>query len=450
MLRTVIKEDRGMPATFDAIRNSLRVCCIALVPLFAACGGGGGGGGGAPGGAVAAACGTATPVAFPSPAPAPGTPPPGIALSLQQVNTGFALSAPLYVTAPPGEPADNGRIFVVERGGLIKVVNRSTNTLIGTFLDLSGVIFPPSDEDERGLFSLAFDPGYRTNGRFYVSYIDANDNAVVVRHLVSGNPETSNVAIQQADRVILSTPYQGAGTLFGGLITFRDGLLYVGRGSSGTDSGANAQNVGVMLGKLLRIDVSNATQAPEPAYAIPSDNPCVGQAGARPEIYSIGLRNPWRFSFDRANGDIYIADVGGSDFEEVNVSTMANRAGRGANFGWRITEGTHCFAEPGQPEPQCDRTGLQQPILDYPHITDNCTSVTGGYVYRGSVIANLQGTYFYGDACRGFVRSFRMVNNAVTEHATWFTDLGHITSFGEDNQGELYITTAEGALFRIQ
>jgi glucose/arabinose dehydrogenase len=444
MLQAIIKEDLGMPAIVDSFRGSLKFFCVALVPLFAACGGGGGGGAPAPGGggAAAVACGTATPVAF-QPAPGPDTPP-NITLSLQTLNT--QLNFPIFVTAAPGRP---DQLFVVERFGLIKVLDRTSGAVIGTFLDVSGELAPIQEGDERGLHSMAFDPGYATNGRFYVSYIGINDNAIVARYLVSGSPATSNVAVSTADSIILSTSYQGSGTLFGGQVTFgRDGFLYVGRGSSGSNSGPNAENVGVVLGKMLRINV-NGDDFPSDAtrnYAIPPDNPCVGQAGAQPEIWSIGLRNPWRFSFDRQTGDLYIADVGGSAFEEINVSTGANAA-RGINFGWRNMEGTHCHAE----EPQCDVTGLQLPVLDYAHNPDpNCNSVAGGYVYRGSAIAGLQGTYFYADTCEGFVRSFQLGTNAVTAHTTRFTDVGFITSFGEDSQGELYITTAEGALFRIQ
>jgi len=198
-----------------------------------------------------------------------------------------------------------------------------------------------------------------------------------------------------------------------------------------------------LLGKLLRIDVSQGTQAPDPAYAIPPGNPFVGVAGAD-EIWSIGLRNPWRYSFDRQTGDLYIADVGQGAREEVNMATSASGGGNGVNYGWKIMEGTSCFSAP------CDVPGLTLPVLEYDHSNGAC-SITGGYVYRGAVAPALQGTYFYADYCAGFVRSFRLVNGMVTERADWISlrPGGNITSFGEDAAGELYIMTSGGGLYRI-
>lgn len=336
------------------------------------------------------------------------------------------------------------RLFVVEKGGVIKVVNRMTNLLIGTFLNISNLV---SNGGEQGLLGLAFDPQYAANGRFYVSYTDVNGNSVVARYLVSGNPD---VALATADRMIITVgqPFENHN---GGMIAFGpDNFLYVGLGDggSGGDPGNRAQNLGELLGKLLRIDVSQATQAPMPAYAIPSDNPCVGQVGAREEIWSMGLRNPWRYSFDRQSGDLYIADVGQSAREEVSVSTSAGGAGRGTNYGWNIMEGTLCFP----PGAMCSTAGLALPAIEYDHANGAC-SITGGYTYRGSLLAlqSLRGTYFYADFCAGFVRSFRLVNGVVTEHADWplLGTGGNITSFGEDAAGELYIMTAAGGLFRV-
>jgi hypothetical protein len=365
-------------------------------------------------------------------------PPPGITLNLQLINTGFTLTSPLFLTAPPG---DTARLFVVEQGGLIKVVNRNTNAPIGTFLDISGLILAGG---ERGLLGMAFDPLYASNGRFYVSYTDSGGSTVVARYLVSSNPD---VAVSTADRIII-TAAQPFANHNGGMIAFGpDGFLYIGRGDggSGGDPGNRAQNTAEVLGKLLRIDVSQGTQPPQPAYAIPPDNPCVGQSGARGEIWSIGLRNPWRYSFDRQTGDLYIADVGQGAREEVNVATVANGAGRGSNYGWKIMEGTLCFS----PASGCNMAGLTLPVVDYAHAGGAC-SITGGYVYRGTAIPALVGTYFYGDFCAGFVRSFRFINGQVTEHATWPSlTPGNITSFGEDAAGELYIMTSGGVLFRI-
>jgi glucose/arabinose dehydrogenase len=370
-----------------------------------------------------------------APAAPPGAPP-GIALARQQINTGFALTFPLFLTAPPGNTA---RLFVVEKGGVIKVVNRGTNALIGTFLDISNLV---SKGGEQGLLGLAFDPQYTVNGRFYVSYTDVNGTSVVARYLVSGNPD---VALSTPDRTILTVaqPFENHN---GGMIAFGpDNLLYIalGDGGSGGDPFNNSQNTGVLLGKLLRIDVSQTAPAP---YGIPSDNPCVGQAGAREEIWSIGLRNPWRYSFDRQSGDLYVADVGQGAREEVNVSTSAGGAGRGTNYGWNVTEGSLCYP----PGAMCSTAGLALPAVEYDHANGAC-SITGGYVYRGAAVLALQGTYFYADFCAGFVRSFRFVNGMVTEHADWMAlrPGGNITSFGEDAAGELYIMTSAGGLFRI-
>jgi hypothetical protein len=224
-------------------------------------------------------------------------------------------------------------------------------------------------------------------------------------------------------------------------------LLYVtfGDGGSGGDPVNRAQNLGELLGKILRIDVSQGTSAPAPAYAVPSDNPCVGQSGAREEIWSLGLRNPWRFGFDRQTGDLYVADVGQNAREEISVSLNTEGRGRGVNYGWRIMEGTLCFS----PSSGCNTAGLTQPHVEYDH-GQGC-SITGGYVYRGAAIPALQGTYFYADFCQGFVRSFRLVNGQVTEHADWpaLRPGGNITSFGEDALGELYLMTSQGGLYRI-
>ena len=369
----------------------------------------------------------------------PGAPPPGIALRLEQINTGFSLTFPLFLTAAPG---DTARLFVVEKGGVIKVVNRATNALIGTFLDITSLV---STGGEQGLLGLAFDPLYASNRRFYVSYTDTGGTSVVARYLVDSN--NPNAALNVADRTIITQtqPFENHN---GGMIAFGpDNFLYLGLGDggSGGDPGNRAQNRGVLLGKLLRIDVSQATP-PQPAYAIPSDNPFVGQAGLSGEIWSFGLRNPWRYSFDRQSGDLYIADVGQSAREEVNVSTLAGGAGRGINYGWNVMEGSLCFPSGAA----CSSAGLALPAIEYGHTGGAC-SITGGYVYRGAAVPALQGTYFYSDFCTGFVRSFRMAGGMVTEHAQWpaLAPGGNVTSFGEDAAGELYVITSGGGLFRI-
>jgi glucose/arabinose dehydrogenase len=179
-------------------------------------------------------------------------------------------------------------------------------------------------------------------------------------------------------------------------------------------------------------------------YAIPPSNPFVSVAGRRGELWDLGLRNPWRFSFDRQTGDLYIADVGQSDREEVNVARQLNGGGKGLNYGWAITEGTTCFGGGG-----CDRTGLTDPVLEYTHAS-GC-SITGGYVYRGTAIPALAGTYFYSDFCGGWVRSFRFVNGVATGQTSWSAlDTGRsVVSFGEDAAGELYVLTSDGTVSRI-
>ena len=392
----------------------------------------------------AGACPSTATVA-PSPAMLPGTPPVGLSLKLTRINAiapGFTLAAPLFLTAPPN---DIDRLFVVEQGGKIRIVDRATSMLIGTgvFLDISILV---SKGSEQGLLGLAFDPEYATNRRFYISYTDVNGDSVIARYLV--NPVTPNVAIPTADRIIL-TQAQPDTNHNGGMIAFGpDGYLYIGFGDGGGagDLNNHAQNLGEQLGKLLRIDVSQATPTPQPAYAVPADNPCVGQAGAKPEIWSVGLRNPWRWSFDRGTGDLYIADVGQGQREELNFASAAGGRGRGVNYGWHITEGSLCFS----PSPNCSKNGLALPNVEYDH-SQGC-AIIGGYVYRGTAVQGLPGTYFYADLCSGFVRSFKMDNGLVTAHAEWpsLSLAGKsITSFGEDTAGEMYVLTAEGDLYRI-
>jgi glucose/arabinose dehydrogenase len=431
-----------MPTMADPVRSVCKLFCLTLVPLLAACGGGGGDEGGGGVGPLASACsGT---VARPTPAaPPPGAPPAGLNLSLTLVNDTFA--QPLFVTAPR---QDNQFLFVVQKGGAIMAVDRATNAVINTFLDISGIV-NSGPNDERGLLGLAFHPNYLANRQFYISYVDMNDNLVVARYLT--DPGNSTEAIPTADAIIISIP-NPLGNLFGGGLAFGpDGFLYISRGHGGDVGNAGdpnnmSQSLGTLLGKMLRIDV-NSDDFPADAtrnYSIPADNPCVGQAGARGEIWSMGLRNPWRFSFDRQTGDMYVADVGHQSREEVNVSTVAEGAGRGANYGWRIMEGKSCF----NPDANCNTGNISQPALDYSHAGGAC-SVIGGYVYRGTDIPGLAGTYFYGDLCLGFVRSFRWTGQ-VSQHAQWtFPPPGTITSFGEDAQGEIYITTIEGGLYRI-
>jgi glucose/arabinose dehydrogenase len=355
--------------------------------------------------------------------------PQGSGARLQEVASG--LSFPLYLTTPPG---DLTRLFIVEKTGAIRIVKDGT-LLVTPFLDVSGQV---SGGGEQGLLGLAFDPNYASNGRFFIHYTDPDGNTRVSSFQVSANPDLANTSSEQ---VILtaSQPYPNHN---GGQLVFGpDGLLYLGLGDggSGGDPQGRGQDRSDLLGSILRLNVQAGS-----SYTVPSDNPFIGQAGVRPEIWSYGLRNPWRFSFDRGTGDLYIADVGESQFEEVDVSPAAGGGGKGANFGWNLMEGKHCFgAGP------CDQTGLTLPAHEYTH-GQGC-SITGGYVYRGSAIPALPGQYFFADFCQGWVRSFRLVGGAATELTDWrvLQPGGSITSFGEDGVGELYLMSANGGVFKI-
>lgn len=359
----------------------------------------------------------------------PSGPPAGSGATLQEVVSG--LSFPLYLTAPPGDMA---RLFVVEKTGGIRIVKDGV-LLPDPFLDLSAQV---SSGSEQGLLGLAFDPDYATTGRFVVHYTDVAGNTLLARYQVSADPDRADPASAQ---VILtaSQPYENHN---GGQVTFGpDGFLYLGLGDGGSagDPGNRSQDLTDLLGSILRIDV----RAGDP-YTVPLDNPFVAQPSARPEVWSYGLRNPWRFSFDRATGDLYIADVGQNQFEEIDVSPAAAGGGKGENYGWNVLEGAHCFLEGG-----CDQTGLTLPVLEYNH-TQGC-SITGGYVYRGSAIPAIQGHYFYADLCHGWVRSFRYADGVATEETSWPTLSagGSIVSFGEDAAGELYILEAGGRVSRV-
>lgn len=360
----------------------------------------------------------------------PTGPPADTRARLQEVVSG--LSFPLYLTAPAGDLA---RLFIVEKTGGIRIVKDGI-LLPDPFLDLSAQV---SAGSEQGLLGLAFDPDYATSGIFVVHYTDLAGNTALSRFSVSADPDRADPASEQ---VVLtaSQPFENHN---GGQVAFGpDGFLYLGLGDggSGGDPGNRGQDLSDLLGSILRIDV----RAGNP-YTVPADNPFVADPNARPEVWSYGLRNPWRFSFDRANGDLYIADVGQSQAEEIDVSSAAGGGGKGLNYGWNIMEGAECFSGTG-----CDQTGLTLPVLEYDHSQGGC-SITGGYVYRGTTIPALQGHYFYADFCAGWVRSFRYVGGAATEETAWPTlsPGGSITSFGEDGAGELYILQAGGRVSRI-
>lgn len=385
------------------MKGSRLACCLAL---------------------LAPACGTAGDLSVPPPPPATGE------VRLETVASGLA--TPVFLTAPPG---DASRLFVVEKRGTVRIIRGGT-VVAAPFLDLSGTV---SGGSEQGLLGLAFHPEYATNGVFVVNYTDRAGDTRISSFRVSADPDRADAATE----AVLLTIDQPFSNHNGGMLAFgpRDGRLYIasGDGGSGGDPQGNGQRRSTLLGKLLRVTITSSGQ-----LAVPTDNPFVGDAAARPEIWSYGLRNPWRFGFDRTTGDLYIADVGQNDREEINVAA-ATAFGRGANYGWNIMEGRRCFSPPGN----CDQTGLTLPVLEYDH-SQGC-SVTGGYPYRGTAMPTLQGTYFYGDYCGGWVRSFRFAGGQATEPRDW-PDLapgGQITSFGEDAAGELYVLTAGGRVARI-
>ena len=363
----------------------------------------------------------------PDPDPDPDPNGNGLTPTLREIATG--LDFPVHLTAP----ADDPRLFIVEKTGAIRIVE-GASVLAEPFLDVSGLV---SNANEQGLLSVAFHPDYASNGRFFVDYTDDAGDTRVVEYRVSGDPNRADPA---PVRTVLAVeqPFRNHN---GGLVVFGpDGMLYVGLGDGGSagDPEENGQNQGTLLGSILRLDVDGG----EP-YAIPPDNPFVDRPGARAEIWAYGLRNPWRFAFDRGSGEIYIADVGQNAIEEVNVS---GGGGRGLNYGWNTMEGTRCFDPPSG----CDTAGLTPPVAEYGH-DDGC-SVTGGHVYAGSALPDLRGIYFYSDFCGGFVRGFRFAGGQATDHRRWpeiEPPESSVTSFGEDAAGELYILTAEGGVYQI-
>lgn len=326
------------------------------------------------------------------------------------------LTQPVFLTAPDGD----ARQFIVELNGSIRIISSGALRTV-PFLDIRAQV---NSTGERGLLSMAFDPGYAANGYFYVYYVDIASNMVVERF---ASTPGSDVAGGSAG-IVMAIPH-GGGDHHGGLIAFGpDGMLYVAPGDGGCcgDPLNNAQNLGSPLGKVLRIDVRTLP------YTIPAGNPFIGRDGARPEIWAYGLRNPWRFSFDTPAGMLYIGDVGQDEREEVNAARTSEA---GLNYGWRYMEGSACYI----PSSNCT-TGrsLTLPVFDYSH-SEGC-SITGGYVYRGSAIPELTGHYLFSDYCRGWLRSFRVTGAGASEHRTWAgIETPMAVSFGRDGAGELYV-----------
>jgi hypothetical protein len=347
------------------------------------------------------------------------------------------LSSPVFVASPPG---DLERLFIVEQGGTIRLL--LNGTLLGTpFLNITSKV---RFSGEQGLLSIAFDPDYATNGRFYVNYTNLGGDTVVARYERSGSNE--NVANATSETILKQIDQDFANHNGGQLQFGPDGRLYVGMGDggSGNDPLNRAQDTSTLLGKMLRLDTNNP-----PTY-VPADNPFVGGGLPLDEIWAMGLRNPWRFSFDRLTGDLYIGDVGQNAREEIDFNAAGT--GAGGNYGWRCMEGTACTGLSGC---TCDSPTLTPPILEYSH-ADGACSVTGGYVYRGCAMPFLSGTYFYADFCAGFIRSFRMEDGSATDLRDRTAELSaevgtisSVSSFGEDAAGEMYIVSLGGSIYRI-
>jgi len=347
---------------------------------------------------------------------------PAAEILLERVADGLARPVDL-VTA-----SGDARIFIVEQPGWVRVVEHG-RLRREPFLDVSDRV---SHGNEQGLLSLAFHPRYRTNGLLYVNYTDRDGNTNVVRYRVL--PDRSAVDPATATR-ILFVPQPYANHNGGHLLFGPDSMLYIplGDGGSGGDPHGNGQNLGTLLGKLLRVDVDHGTP-----YSIPPDNPFVHRRDARPEIWAYGLRNPWRIAFDA--GRLYIADVGQNQWEEVDVAPEREA---GVDYGWNLFEGNHVYAGHAAPA----RVALRSPVVEYSHREGCC--IIGGRVYHGSVEA-LRGMYLYSDECSGWIAGFRWRQGRAADPARWRPSASlSPTAFGEDARGELYILDLGGKVYRI-
>ena len=338
--------------------------------------------------------------------------------------------SPLYVAQPP---EDRSRLFVLQQGGKIMVV-RNGRALRTPFLDLTSRVVSGG---EQGLLGLAFAPDYARSGRFYVNYTDTSGNTRVVEYRRGRSADRANA---RSARLVLFQPQPQPNHNGGQLAFGPDGLLYVGLGDGGGEydqhgRSGNGQNLGTPLGKLLRIQ-----PLPGGGYRIPRDNPFVGRRGAKATIYAYGLRNPWRFSFDRATGDIAIGDVGQDHVEEVDFRTRGTA--RGVNFGWRAYEGTRVE------DPTLHISGDVKPVLEYTHAGGNC-AVTGGYVIRDPRLPRLAGRYVYGDFCAGNIFTATLRQGGASRPRRLGFHVGSLSSFGEDQRGRVYVVSLNGPVYRL-
>jgi glucose/arabinose dehydrogenase len=377
----------------------------------------------------------ATTVSTPEPPPPTDTPASvsapaleSLTVNLLPVASGFA--KPVHLTHA-GD--DSERLFVVEQPGRILIVQAGQVNPV-PFLDITDRV--GSEASEQGLLSAAFHPRYADNGLFFVNYTNKQGDTVLARYQALANP---NQADPSSAKILLTIAQPYANHNGGQLAFGPDGYLYMGTGDGGSanDPHGNGQNLGTLLGKILRLDVDNGDP-----YGVPESNPFVGQPDARPEIWSFGWRNPWRFSFDPAAGDMFIADVGQNQYEEVHFEPVDTPGGQ--NYGWRLMEGLHCFNPP-----DCNPATLpvELPITEYSH-QQGC-SVTGGFVYRGSQFPALTGIYFYGDYCTGTVWGVRRNPAGQWEQAQLLQSGANISSFGQDEAGEVYLVTHQGDVFQL-
>ena len=363
----------------------------------------------------------------PSPTPTVTPIPENLVSSIRLEPVVSGLTQPLYVTH-----AFDDRLFIVEQDGLIKIFQ--DGALLPTpFIDLTEPV--GYNSNEQGLLGLAFHPNYQENGYFFVDYTDLNGRTNIARYRVTDDP---NVADPASGQILLTIP-QPFENHNGGMIAFGpDGYLYIGMGDGGSqgDPQNNGQNPGTLLGSILRLDVDSA----DGSYTIPADNPFINDANARPEVWGYGLRNPWRFSFDRLTDAMFIADVGQNTWEEVSWLAAGTPAGQ--NFGWNFMESNHCYRA------NCDPESFVPAIFEYDH-TLGC-SITGGYIYRGEQFLSLYGNYFAADFCTGTI--WGVIQNP---DGSWQSNVVNpgvigINSFGEDVNGELYVVARTGEIFHIQ
>lgn len=361
------------------------------------------------------------------------TPRSGTAVALGPAITG--LDGPVGLTSPPGDE----RMFVIEQGGAIRIIK--DGALVATpYLDLSG---PVLSGGERGLLGLAFHPQFATNGKFYVNFTRDTDGDTVIAEFTAARASDDTAPIaSRRDLLVIDQPFSNHNA---GWLTFGpDGKLYIalGDGGSGGDPGDRAQNDTQLLGKLLRIDVDARTGAKP--YGIPADNPFAtsadGAGDPRPEIWGKGLRNPFRFGFDPANGDLYIADVGQNAWEEVNAGP--NTAG--VNWGWDDREGRHCF----EPSNGCLTAGRTEPVVEHA-ASAGWHSVIGGAVYRGACFPDLVGHYFYGDYSQGGLWSFQLVGGVAQNDRQVIPSVGALTHVANDARGEVWVVTHNGRVRQL-